>query len=282
MSEALPVNVTEEGVRISDVGSPRKPLHAVVAVLDALGAADYSESQVDRFLETRSWLFVELPRLLKEKLARYEEKRLLTFTFNDCVVIAYLIDGMNAYSVGHLETACHILRGFQALSLGRGILFRGAFAVGEVYRADTKENTIMGPAVSDAASWYATPDWVGLSATPHATIFFDSLIPQITSDLEHLLIPYNVPMKDGRRPRLRAVNWPKGFYVAGLVPAVAGPDGKARLRTLLSQQRVPRGTESKYVNTIEFFEYVYTTQNLARREQAETPSPAASDADVVS
>jgi hypothetical protein len=38
-----------------------RPLHAVVAVLDALGAADYSRDQVDQFLETRSWLLVELP-----------------------------------------------------------------------------------------------------------------------------------------------------------------------------------------------------------------------------
>jgi hypothetical protein len=45
-----------------------RPLHAVVAVLDALGAADYSRDQVDQFLETRSWLLVELPRLLKQFL----------------------------------------------------------------------------------------------------------------------------------------------------------------------------------------------------------------------
>jgi hypothetical protein len=279
-SAPLSASVTES-LRLTDsAGSTIRPLHAVVAVLDALGAADYSRDQVDQFLETRSWLLVELPRLLKQFLPRYSEGRLRSFTFNDSVIIAYLIDDMTVQSVAHFESACHMLRGFQTLSLGRGILFRGAFAVGEVYRASTETNTIMGPAVSDAAAWYGLSDWVGLSATPLATIFFDALIPQLTSDLEHLLVPYSVPLRDGRRLRLRAVNWPKGFFVTGLVPEVVGAHGKARLRTLLSQQRIPRGSESKYNNTIEFFDYTYDLQNLARFEAA-MPSPAAQATDAI-
>lgn len=282
-SKSLAVKVTEERIRGADVvGSTSQPLHAVVAVLDALGAADYSKEQVDRFLEARAWLLEELPRLLESYLKRYEQHRLLTFFFNDSVIIAYLLDDLTVKSVAHFETACHMLRGFQTLALGRDILLRGAFAVGEVYRADKEKNTIMGPAVSDAAAWYGLSDWIGLSATPHATIFFDALIPQLSSDLEHLLIPYGVPLKDGRKPRLRAVNWPKGFFVKGLVPSVAGPDGKSRLRTLLSRQRVPRGSESKYANTIEFFEHVYRAQGLAKFDGLAEPSPAASEADGMS
>ena len=76
------------------------------------------------------------------------------------------------------------------------------------------------------------------------------------------------------------MNWPKGFFVEGLVPNVAGSDGKTRLRTLLSRQRVPRGTESKYVNTLEFFDHVYEAQGLSKFDQA-TPSPAASEVDAI-
>jgi hypothetical protein len=50
VTRPLVVNVSEN-LRITDVGSPEKPLHAVVAVLDALGAADYSKDQVDKFLK---------------------------------------------------------------------------------------------------------------------------------------------------------------------------------------------------------------------------------------
>ena len=46
-----------------------------------------------------------------------------------------------------------MLRAFQTLASNRGILFRGAVAVGECYRISEEENTIMVPAVSDAAAW---------------------------------------------------------------------------------------------------------------------------------
>jgi hypothetical protein len=52
------------------------------------------------------------------------------------------------------------------------------------------------------------------------------------------------------------------------------------LRTLLSQQRIPRGSESKYPNTIEFLDYTYDLQNLARFEAA-MPSPAAQQTDAI-
>jgi hypothetical protein len=274
----LAVSVSE-GLCVGDVGSPEKPLHAVVAVLDALGAADYSKKQVDEFLDPRTWIIDEIPRLLQKYLKRYEPRRLLTFTFNDSVVIAYLVDDMSLKSVAHFETACHMLRGFQTLSITRGILFRGAFAVGEVYRADLVKNTIMGPAVSDAAAWYASADWIGLSATPHATMFFDGLIPQLTTDLKHLLVPHEVPLKNGERPRLRAVNWPKGFYVEGLSPEGVRVSGKTQIRTLLSQHRIPRGSEAKYANTVAFFDQVYVDQELAKLERPAEPSPAASEAE---
>ena len=58
-----------------------------------------------------------------------------------------------------------MLRGLQSLALGRGILFRGAFALGELYHVSQKTNTIMGPAITDAAVWYGMSDWVGVSAT---------------------------------------------------------------------------------------------------------------------
>jgi hypothetical protein len=204
----------------------------------------------------------------------YNSERLLTFTFNDTVVIAYVVDRPTVESIGHKQVASHMLRGFQALSINRGILFRGAFAVGDLYRADREKNIIMGPAVSDAAAWYDKSDWIGVSATPHATILFDGLIPQLNTNFEHLLIPYEVPFKDGRKRMLRCVNWPKGQSVTGLVPDVVGANGKARLRTLLSRQRIPRGTEDKYTNTLAFFDHVYDAQHLSKFEppQAE-PSP---------
>jgi len=75
---------------------------------------------------------------------------------------------------------------------------------------------------------------------------------------------------------LHCVNWPKGFFVEGLVPeGVAGADGKSKLRTLLAQQRIPRGTETKYINTLDFFDQMYEEQNLKELEHPAQPSQAA-------
>ena len=104
------------------------------------------------------------------------------------------------------------------------------------------DNIIMGPVVSDAAGRHERG--IGLATTqrpmPRSS---QTLIEQATSDLTHLLVNYRVPMKDGSKLKLRAVNWPKGIYVEGLTPAGLFGAGKVRLQTLLSRHAVPPGTE---------------------------------------
>jgi len=124
----------------------------------------------------------------------------------------------------------------------------------------------MGPAVSDAATWYALSNWIGINATPHATIYLDSLLTQSPNALGHVLVRYPIPLKDGTRPDLFGVNWPKGLFVQGLSPSGPG-NARQKLLTLLSQHRVPLGAEQKYFNTIAFFDHVYESQDLSRLER---------------
>lgn len=42
--------------------------------------------------------------------------------------------------------------------------------------------------------------------------------------LDHVLVDYDVPLKDKSTRKLKAVNWPKGFYIGGLRPRGAGPE----------------------------------------------------------
>jgi hypothetical protein len=88
-----------------------------------------------------------------------------------------------------------------------------------------------------------------------------------------------VPLKDGRKLKLRAVNWPKGFYVKGLPPEGIRGAGKVQLLTLLSQHNVPRTAEAKYFNTIAFFDCLHRAQEFAKFESA-VPSQPASEADL--
>jgi hypothetical protein len=255
-----------ETLKMADVGSPSRPLLGLVAILDALGAATYSREDSERFLESRDLVMEATHDLVESSLKRFDEDRLKRFTFNDTVVLAYLLDDLKAQAIRDVETFCHVLRTFETLSIGKGILFRGSLAIGEFYRISEKAGTIMGPAVSDAAAWYGLADWIGINATPHATLFIDWLLEhQASVSLDHLLVDYEVPLKDKRKLRLKAVNWPKGFYVRGLQPEEFGRTPKAQLLRLLAEHRVPRDSESKYFNTIDFFDYVERGQHLLER-----------------
>jgi hypothetical protein len=87
---------------------------------------------------------------------------------------------------------------------------RGTIPIGKFY-VDEESNTVMGAAVTDAAAWYDLVDWVGIHATPHATLLGESLLKQGGRNLDHLLVDYLIPFKDRSPIELKAINWPKAF-----------------------------------------------------------------------
>jgi hypothetical protein len=141
--------------------------------------------------------------------------------------------------------------------LGKGILFRGALSYGDLYRVDDTTNTVMGPAVSDAAAWYEKADWIGIHATPRATILIRSWLQGSPDALKHVLVDYSVPLKEKGRMNLKAINWPKGLYLSQKKNLT---DAKAVLLSILGNVRsVPIGSESKHFHAIEFFDHCADT-----------------------
>lgn len=249
--------------------SPSQPATGLIAILDALGAADYSRDEAAAFLKSRDSVIARTNEKAEANLKRLDMSRLKRFTFNDTVVLVYVPP--KAMNIDDVEAFCHVLRVFEILSIANNILFRGAFSIGEFYSVDDRTNTVMGPAVSDAAAWYGRADWIGINATPYATIFIDSLLERTNRNLEHVLVDYAVPLKDKSTRKLKAVNWPKAFYVTGLRPERGGERTKAKLLTLLSEHRIPQGTESKYFNAIAFFDHIEKTQQPGRPKRAAAP-----------
>lgn len=223
-----------------------------IAILDALGAATYSHEEIEQFLKSRKTVLDLLSVKAEAVFGLLDASRLSTFTFNDTVVIAYEVDSTPSWDqIGGFGT---LLRHFEVKSLANGLLFRGALAIGTFY-LQKSTYTIMGKAVSDAASWYDKADWIGIAATPHASLFIGSRQRRGAKDIENVLIEYPVPMKDKTVLSLRAVNWPKGFYVEGLRPLVSGEDAKTKCLELLSRSGIPKGTEGKYFNSVAFFDH---------------------------
>jgi len=135
----LKVNVAEN-VSVNDVvadvavevGSPAKPLHGFVAVLDALGAAVYSKQEADQFLDARA----EITKLLKEHAEdtlSVEGKDIKFFVFNDTIVVIYVKSSPTERDVNGFFG---LLRSFQVAFLRKKIFFRGAFSYGDLYRVD--------------------------------------------------------------------------------------------------------------------------------------------------
>jgi hypothetical protein len=252
----------------------------LIAVLDALGAATYSDLEIDRFLKSRELVLDDLEQRSSDDITgsgTLKKSRLRVFTFNDTVVIVYLAEEGKDVSIDDIERFGIRLRAFLVRSLRNQILFRGSLSIGSFHSVEDKTNTVMGAAVSDAAAWYDKTDWMGIAATPHAQLHIQSLLEQDRElgAIDHVLVDYDVPLK-GRSPlRLKAINWPKGFYVKGLRPKDMKGGARAMLLALLSQHQTPLGTESKFFNTVAFFDHVKQVQKLGVTTKIKDPSPAA-------
>jgi hypothetical protein len=240
-----------------------QPVRGLIAILDALGAATYTGDETDNFLQSRELVLNKLDE--RAKAGKIDKTRLRVFTFNDTVVIVYLAANGHGVTLEDVTVFGIRLRAFMMHSLQNRILFRGALSVGLFYGVDDKTNTIMGPAVSDAAAWYDQADWMGIQATPHASIFIQSLL-EGSSAHEYILADYDVPLKGGKSVNVKALNWPKAFYVEGLRPGGDQPT-RAMLLSFLAQHQAPKGTESKYFNTIAYFDAIVSQQELGKKKK---------------
>ena len=71
-----------ETIRVADsAGSPSKPVKGLMAILDALGAKQFSEAESYQFLESRDLVLNKLNE--RAAAGQIDKKRLNMFTFND-------------------------------------------------------------------------------------------------------------------------------------------------------------------------------------------------------
>ena len=262
----LNVHVSEQ-IRFGEkVRRHLTPVNGLVAILDALGAKNYSDDEIGRFLDSRDIVLEKLAE--RARAGKIDKSRLQVFTFGDTIVVVYrAIQDVSYKDLGEFGLR---MRAFMMHSLTNQILFRGAISLGRLY-VDDDTNTVMGAAVSDAADWYDKADWIGLQATPHASLYIEAKLRRAGKRLENVFVDHNVPLKRGGHVRVKAVNWPKAFYVKGLRPT-GNHSSRAMLLSLLARHRSPAGTESKFFNSIAFFDSVVELQQLGKRREASSGS----------
>lgn len=260
--------------------TPPSRAYGFVAILDALGAADYDYEQARAFLERLDEVKSSLPLASETKggLPDTELSRIEWLSLQDTVILVYNC-ASNAPTVREVRFFSWVLRSCVAGLMERDLPFRGAFAMGEIYSATNGSNkAVLGPAVRDASRWCERVKWAGVIATPRTQLIIKSL-----NEDEKTLAPYllraEAPVKtekESARQSLLAINWPKGLHLR--LPDQNGDGVRARVAKALSHQQMPVGSEENAFHTLTFLDYVISEQHLEeswnRRRQPGAKHPA--------
>lgn len=224
--------------------------YGIVILMDALGARQYSEDKIKKFLLARSKLNSILAHQadsLRSINRAIPPPKPITYTFGDTLVIVCELK-TTKYRAARIFGMLMLMQNYLFHSMEEGIVFRGAFSIGS-YLDDAASNTVMGEALTDAASWYEKSDWFGLASTPRTNNVLELLFYENKHQLADPMfaLQYPVPMKDGRAIDLYTVSWAGRFF-----HNKAKHPEKTFLDTI-QKLPVPLGTESKHINSKKYF-----------------------------
>jgi len=236
-----------------------KQKYGAVILLDALGASDYSDVKIKKFLSARTEINSIILNLSKELKGMEESTKFnmpSIYTFGDTIITTVELNDQK-YIAAHIIGISLLMRRYLFHSLAAGILFRGAFSIGS-YIEDSDSNTVMGEAVTDAVAWYAKFDWMGISSTPKTNSVLEYHFSGREKSLDdiHYMHSFAVPLKNGSTFNLYTISWPAAFFNKDFLK-IAGKDNPRKwFLELLQNLPVPKGTEMKYENTKAYFTYV--------------------------
>lgn len=228
--------------------------YGFVAILDVLGASSYNIEESVKFLEKRDTLLEKLKNVQNELMKPVQGvPQPEVAVFGDTIVFTWAVG--KEQSLKLLPGVALWLRSAIKHSLCDKLFLRGAFSIGSYI---FKDATVLGPAISDAASWYQETDWFGVILTPacqfHLVAFLEhaSQEPQLEKfTFDNLFVPYPVPLKNVTRRNMWAISWPQDFWMKG----DSELNAKAIFASLLIDIPIPKGTETKYQNSLAFFEW---------------------------
>lgn len=222
--------------------------YGIVALIDALGVSSYSITSSIEFLKNRNKV-IELLKSLTNKMGQLETEvaEPKIYTFGDNVIFTWAIGQdrvMKALAAVGEWLSLLIIQG-----LSNNMLFRGAVSVGEYV---TEKNTVIGPAVADVAAWYENADWFGICLTPTLEFHLISLINddnKMKNYLARWFVQYEVPYKEGRTKKQWCIAWPYRIWAN----SDNDPAPIPMLAIVLWDYPKPKGTETKYYNSLDFF-----------------------------
>jgi hypothetical protein len=231
----------------------RRKKQGIVILLDALGASAYEEEKIKNFLSARD----EIIKIVGEFAKKFSPKKIFTdpniYTFGDTIVITVQFKGKKKY-IAQIMRSVMLMRRYLFHSFKQGILFRGAFSIGS-YIEDSKSNTVMGEAVTDAAQWYGRADWMGIISTPKTNNALEYYCNKGLSDV-HFIHMYPVPLKDGSKIDLYCISWPGALHDKMFLEKSGKQSPRLWFLEIFKDFSFPISVTTTYYNTKLYFNYV--------------------------
>lgn len=196
----------------------------------------------------------------KEELAKEVQELRSVFSNKDIEYPHELVKRINPcyHASVYLPHIAVFLDWLISAGLKQGLLLRGALAIGDYVVGSTEAGSIIlvGPAVSDAASWYEKADWFGVVLTPSCGMVLMNLAERKSKrqniDIRRWFVKHNVALKGKEKMDLWSLSWPYFTYHACITEEITP---LSAISSSLLGLPIPRGTEGKYSNSIEFFQW---------------------------
>jgi hypothetical protein len=201
------------------MGDRSKRKFGAVVMLDALGARSLTVDNAEGFLIARK----NFTDALQDELAKMHTWAAIVDddmdgrnpdirTFGDTVLLSWELPKDRPER--HLPRLVESLGPAVFVGLEVGFLFRGALAVGYYIQDET---TLVGPAVSDAASWYERCNWLGIIATPacghRLSLISEEEFKPTNTSVSQWMVEYHVPLSHGGTRKLWTMSWPTRYLL---------------------------------------------------------------------
>jgi len=211
---------------MSELETDLRESYGIVAMLDALGVRNATVEESMSFINAFRKIEMDTPEFAKsflsvagfDPVALYQDKGFYTYAFGDTIILLWQVpkkDGLKVLLITGIVLSIMIING-----LDMGLRLRGAVSIGKVVpRESSKRNiNILGPAVTDVASWYEASELIGVVATPNCGQHLNylqmnpnmAITPKGESiPLDSCFRKYDVPLKGNSSRNLWVVSWPQ-------------------------------------------------------------------------
>lgn len=229
----------------------------IVCVLDALGTKGvWQIDEPEKYLEKIEKIYNDLDRLKDYGQQQNEDILLDYITFSDTIIVTLHYKDYESESI--IPPFARMIDGLYSLCLAENLFMRGAISYGKFIK---KGNSIIGPAIDDAAYWHDKAQFIGCILTPSTSLLIEYGLdywlrnPYSDYDYSQHTLLYDIPLKEAKSLHVHTINWPLSIARAWESNNVIQTPPEVIIKSYLGKYPIPPEAFPKHQNTIKFFQY---------------------------